>query len=333
MKIAALAASGLLLLVTGCSELPSIGNPLDMVTSSKAIHVDVKTNPGAMPLLRAGQQISLSVAGFADTRKGVSARKVGRISSTVRDMHGSELLLDQDASALLGEAVRKQLAADGFRLVGTGEAADFRLEGDMRAFSLDIAGRDEITISTELRLREAGSGVLIWSGVVAENSDRYAGVAGNTQDSITKYLGEGVTAFAGKLSAAVRDSLSRSYPQSVKLGGVRSVVSSIPGVTTLQEPVVRDSVAAEVRQTEAASAPALPVAAVAQTGYFSVYTVPARAKVYVDDVYYGMSPLKIELPAGVSALSFKLDGYKTVAEKVAVRRGETTEMEVKFMKK
>ena len=34
----------------------------------------------------------------------------------------------------------------------------------------------------------------------------------------------------------------------------------------------------------------------------------------------------------MTVFHFKLDGYKTVTEKVSIRRGETTELEVKFEK-
>jgi hypothetical protein len=63
-----------------------------------------------------------------------------------------------------------------------------------------------------------------------------------------------------------------------------------------------------------------------------VSTVPSKAKVYGDDVYYGTSPLKLELDPGVTVFHFKLDGYKTVTQKVSIRRGATTELEVKFEK-
>ena len=53
---------------------------------------------------------------------------------------------------------------------------------------------------------------------------------------------------------------------------------------------------------------------------------------YKRQVYYGTSPLKLELDPGVTVFHFKLDGYKTVTQKVSIRRGETTELEVKLEK-
>jgi hypothetical protein len=61
-----------------------------------------------------------------------------------------------------------------------------------------------------------------------------------------------------------------------------------------------------------------------------VNTNPPRAKVYLDDVYYGLSPLRLEMEPGVHAISVKLDSYKMVTEKVSVRKGDSTEMELKL---
>ena len=76
----------------------------------------------------------------------------------------------------------------------------------------------------------------------------------------------------------------------------------------------------------------MPLAPASAKGTFSLTTVPSRARVYGDDVYYGTSPLKLELDPGVTVFRFKLDGYKTVTQKVSIRRGETTELDIKLEK-
>jgi hypothetical protein len=63
-------------------------------------------------------------------------------------------------------------------------------------------------------------------------------------------------------------------------------------------------------------------------GLLLVNTNPSRAKVYLDGVYYGLSPLRLEMEPGVHAISVKLEGYKMVTEKVSVRKGDNTEMEL-----
>ena len=82
----------------------------------------------------------------------------------------------------------------------------------------------------------------------------------------------------------------------------------------------------------AASAVVLPQTqeprATATSGLFLINTKPTRAKVYLDGVYYGLSPLRLEMEPGVHALSVKMEGYKTVDEKVSVRKGDSTEMDL-----
>lgn len=61
-------------------------------------------------------------------------------------------------------------------------------------------------------------------------------------------------------------------------------------------------------------------------------STPARTKVYIDQVYYGLSPLKVELPPGIVQVRLVLDGFRPVTEKVSVRKGDTTELEVSLEK-
>jgi len=338
-----LCLGGVLLLAAGCARMPgmSIPNPLDLVAEPSAIHVEVPIKRGAIPLLRSGQAVSLAVADFGDARAAAPGRKIGKITATVSNMHGTELLLDRDVAALLGNAVRGQLAADGFRLVKPGETADFKLGASAQAFSLNIAGTDELTIAVEVTLREERSGVIVWAGVIAEKADRYAGVGGNSRATIAEYLGEGVAAFAGKLSTVVVDVLAKSYPRTMTVAQHKPA-STIPGVTTVHTMAAREPLASAVlpvatpvaaNKVAATDPPPRPApAATATSGHLSVASVPARAKVYIEDVYHGLTPLKLELPVGVHALKFKLDGYKSASEKVAVRRGETIELEIKFQK-
>ena len=68
------------------------------------------------------------------------------------------------------------------------------------------------------------------------------------------------------------------------------------------------------------------------TGQLAITTIPARAKVYVADVYYGLSPLELALEPGIYTIAFKLDAFKTATEKVSVRKGETTVLEIRLEK-
>ncbi|MDE2309382.1 MAG: PEGA domain-containing protein, partial [Betaproteobacteria bacterium] len=47
-----------------------------------------------------------------------------------------------------------------------------------------------------------------------------------------------------------------------------------------------------------------------------------------DGVYYGLSPLRLEMEPGVHTISVKMEGYRMVSEKVSVRKGDSTEMDL-----
>jgi hypothetical protein len=65
-------------------------------------------------------------------------------------------------------------------------------------------------------------------------------------------------------------------------------------------------------------------------GIIVITTDPPRAKVYIGDVYYGLSPLSIDLDPGIYELRFRLKGFKEALEKVAIRPGHVMELEVEF---
>jgi hypothetical protein len=328
------------LALVSCSEVGTIPNPLDM--GKGGIHVDSHAKPGNSLLLRSGQPVVLLLGPVADKRPGAPARKVGEIHSTVIDLADTSLTLDQDVSAAVFDALRNQLAADGFRAAGDLHAAhDFAVDVAVTDFRLDVVDQDRLSIAADFSLRDAKSGDVLWAGSVAEKSSRFAGIAGNSRASIVAYFTKGLNAWAVKASAAISDALLKSFPQTMAVSERRELAPpQRGGVTTQQEAKPREAESANPVPPVAPIAVAVAAtpggtavdAAASATGTFSLVTVPAKAKVYIEDVYYGSSPLKLELPPGVVPFRFKLEGYKTVVEKVSIRRGETTQLEVKFEK-
>ena len=65
-----------------------------------------------------------------------------------------------------------------------------------------------------------------------------------------------------------------------------------------------------------------------KVGTLILTTQPARAKVYLDGVYFGLSPLNAEVESGIHNVDVKLEGYKKGSEKVSVRNAEKTELEL-----
>lgn len=313
------AIAGLAVALASCAGLPG--------SEPAALHVEPRVQATGLPLYRDGRPLRIAVAEFTDARPAAGTRGIGKLRATVRDMFGTELALDRDVAALVAEATRAQLAADGYP--ATSAEADLTLAGTVNAFSLDVGGRDERYIAVELALRDVRSGQSLWSGRIEERDDRYAGVTGNSRATLTAYLEEGVANYAARAGAALRENLRRIYPDArVDVAPARQ--PTVPGVTALQPPVPQATAPAAVASPAPASVPtpATGPAPVAANGHFAVRTVPPRVRVYVGDVYHGMTPLRLELPAGVANITLKLGGYRSLTEKVSIRSGETTELEL-----
>jgi hypothetical protein len=67
-----------------------------------------------------------------------------------------------------------------------------------------------------------------------------------------------------------------------------------------------------------------------QKGRLVITSEPPRAKVYIGDIYYGLTPLEVEIEPGVLTIILRSKGYRTVRERVSVRPEDVTEMEVEL---
>ena len=304
----ALLFSGLLF-ATCCAAAPPEPRPAAMTGGGAT-----QTSPASV-----SQPLHVNLSRYVDGRPAAPSRKIGDIRTTVIDMHGTELLLDQDVSAFVTNAMLGEFGRSGFRATdvdnaGPGNAA-FAVTGSIKDLTLNVAGRDEVSIVVETTVRDRASGKVIWSGVVTEKADRYAGVTGNTRKSIMRYLDGALATVTAKTVSQAGESMRRAHPELLR--EINAMAKAVPGVKVLVAVPAPEVIAAAPVNTGSAAA-----------GRLSIVTNPARAKVYLGDVYYGLSPLKLDLEPGVHALHVKLDGFKTVSEKVSVRKGDTTELEL-----
>ncbi len=316
--------------VTACTDISAIGNPFSR--GSSTLHLDAHPKKSSAVIQRSGQPVVLLLGAVVDGRDDSTTHTIGKVTSSIVDMSGDSLKLDEDVASVVFNGLKNQLVADGFQVISdSGAPHDFELTLVAKNFRLDIVERDNLNISADLNLR-AHSGDILWAGSVAEKSSRFAGVSGDSRVTVIDYLNKGLAAWAVKASAMVRDSLLRSYPQTMALSEHAERATVImSGIKTQQDIKPREAVV--VPKLTAAAEPILAVAPIAtHQGLFSVTTTPPRAKVYVDDIYYGSTPLKLEFDQGIVLFRFKLEGYKTVSEKVSIRRGETTELDIKFEK-
>ncbi len=262
------------------------------------------------------QQIAATVRvlPYSDERNMGNPRKIGTGAENLAGfgLHGTDILLEQDVAALVSGAMSAQLAGVGYRVVE--HDAMYELSGVVKELTYNVKARDEVSILVESTLKEAATGRVVWSGIVNEKADRFAGVMGNTMSDVVRFLKKELGVVTRKTVDAISAVLMAQRPE---LFNVVPGTKVIPGVTVLTAP------------SPASAVPAAPAASAAK-GVLAISTDPARAEVYIDEVYYGLTPLRLDLEPGIHTLTVKLGGYKTKTEKVSVRRGDTTEVRLKL---
>lgn len=258
--------------------------------------LNVRYEPKPDASLKLVEPVSVHVAAFED-RRGADPRDLGSISAPVADMNGNRLVISEDAASLVTRAFVRELADAGYKIAPKKEEADFTAAGEVRSLAYSIESRDEYDIELAFTIAESETGRTVWSGVESEKGSKFAGVLGNSRGTISASLTDG-------LSKVIRKALSKTNPL--------------------------------IRNTRASYAPAKEVPKNAAppegAGRLVIQSSPTRAKVYMGDVYYGMTPLSLDLGPGVYEISLKHRGYKSSGEKVSVRQGQFTEIEMELEK-
>lgn len=302
--------------LVGCSGL-SGGNDISVRESTRV-------NPNAP---KTKYVASIRIAGYVDERKSNDLRRIGTAENKISGMSGSDIRLERDATEVVADSIHKRLDDSGIQMLARDDkSALFELSGAIKQLSYDVKERDYIAITLETTLKEVATGKVVWSGGVTEKNDRFAGVSGNSKGDIADYLRKELGVVTGKTSEAITATLMASRPE---LFNITPGTKAIPGVTVYIAPGA--SPAPAVMPTPVSATNDKPLQA-ATNGMLLVSTDPARAKVYLDGVYYGMSPLQVEAVPGVHTVEAKLKGYKNSSEKVAVRKGDKTELELSLEK-
>ncbi len=283
---------------------------------------EIRVREDSRPSPEARQEkypITIRLGGYSDARGADSPRRLGVSTTRIIGLYGADIMSDKDVTEVVAASIRKRLDQDGMQVLAGADAANanFQLSGSVKELSFDAKDRDYVSIALESTLTDLSSGKVIWSGVVVEKADRYSGVAGNSKKDIADFLRKELGVAAGKTSESMLSVLMATRPDlfNLAVGG-----KPVQGVTVYGN--------AAPAASAAVAAPSLQDAV--QNGTLSVSSTPTRAKVYVDGVYFGLTPLRAEIAVGVREVSVKLDGYQGVAEKVSVRKGDTTELEMKL---
>ena len=326
----------LLSIVAGCSAVNEDGNPdAGWFGGDSTLHTLAEqklAGDRVRPPIK--YAATLQVNRYVDQRDQGNPRLLGISTQLIRGVSGSQLLLDQDVADLVTSGIKMQFETEGYQLLdegGIGKAM-FEVSGKIKDLNLNVKYRDEINIAIETTVKDLRNGEVVWSGLVTEKHDRFAGVSGNNKDDVVAYLDKELRVASNKTVAAVSASLMSAYPNLFNLTGG---MQAIPGVSVYTVPVAADpasgistAIMPIVGTQPGSVAPLLEQKPLSSAGLLVVNTNPTRARVYVDGVYYGLSPLRVEMEPGVHAVEVKLNKYKTVTEKVSVRKGDNTEMEL-----
>jgi hypothetical protein len=287
--------------------------------SGNEIHVSEseKQNPNAA---KVKYLATIRIAGYADGRNMGNARKIGIAEARVMGLSGTDILLDRDATEVVTDSLRKRLEDTGIQVLAKDDtSALFELSGVVKELKYDVKVRDEVSIKIQSTLKEVATGKVVWSGEVEQKDDRFAGVSGNSKSDIADYLTQQLGVVTVKTTEAINNLLMATHPELFSLTPGTKV---IPGVTVFVTPGTE----AQAPLTPTSAPPAL------TNSLLIVRTEPVHAKIYLDGVYYGVSPLHVSMAAGIYKVEARQKGYRTSSEKVAIRLGNTTELEMELVK-
>jgi len=244
------------------------------------------------PSISLKESFTVAVVPYKDERKEGNPKKLGDITSPVFGIDTTELIIEKKVADFVTDAFKEQFTLAGFKTqeVAVSQDADFLIEGSVKAFSLDIGPKDSIEIEISTTLKDAKTGDILWSGDVAEKEERFAGVMGNTRETVAKYISRSLAKVIKNTLTDVASAIEKTRPQSV-------------------EPIKEEVI-------------------LGNEGRLFLSSVPPKAQVYVDDVYYGLTPITIDLAPGIYNVGFKMEGFKNAVQKIAVRKGRVTEFAV-----
>ncbi len=295
--------------LAGCSNL-----------MSNEIHV-AETQKASPDASKVKYLATIRIAKYEDGRNVPHTRKIGISDQRVLGLSGNDIILDRDVTDVVSDSLRKRLNDAGI-LAKDDASALFELSGVVKDLSYDVKVRDHVLIKLDSTLTEVATGKTVWAGEVEQKDDRFAGVSGNTKSDIADYLKYELGIVTGKTTEAINAVLVATHPEMFNLTPGAKL---IPGVKEFVTPVVPQVQAAPPL---AVPAPGDKAQASSGNGLLVVSTKPGHAKVYVDGVYFGVSPLRAETEIGVHTVDVKLKGYKTASEKLSIRNGESTELDL-----
>jgi len=248
------------------------------------------------------EPITVRVGEFTDARETASLdergrRTIGRIAVDVivSDMSDKSLTLSEDIPNIVASAFVKELSWAGYT-VKTG--ADAQNDADY------VLTGDIKTFSLDVGARDN-----ISIAVFAKLVD---GKNGNTVWANEEtYKNDRYAGSSGNSRLSITNYISSSLSQLAR----RTLNEAGEPIKYIRYAPLSAKVAAPA------------------TGKLVINTNPQHGKVYLNGVYYGLTPLDSEVETGIYDLTLRLEGFKEEKERISVRKGQTTEMDVRLEKK
>jgi len=296
----------LLISVCGCFSATVYAS---WFSSDNSIHIADNKNPKAPAIM---YQASIQVAEYVDARANMAPKKIGITTELVSGHYGNDLELNREVNELVTTSIKNRFRDAGFQTPVDGSAL-YEITGKIENLSYNISARDKVSIAIETTLKEVATGNIIWSGIVKEADERFAGISGDSKSDIARYLKFKLGIVTKKTYDAISAALMSSRPD---LFNLMPGTKAIAGVTPLL--VAETTTPAPVTNNNTATL----------NGTLILSTTPTRAKVYLDEIYFGLSPLHAKVGVGIHEISVKAKEYKTGMEKISIRKDETTELEM-----
>ena len=319
----------LALLMVGCSHLDEsllVDNGGDR-GGNVATLMESRQNISDAPKLK--NAASIRIGRYIDARMMANPRKMGTGKVNGFGMSGKDIILDEDAADMVVNALKKRLNETGFRVAEEHDAnVLFELSGKVKELLFSVKARDEVSIVVESTLRNVVTGKTLWSGIVVQENHNFEGVPRIHKEDISSFLKLELDIVSAKTIESIINSLLISNPE---LFNPVSGLKPIPGVTVLVAPVAPTPAPEPVDDEASSVATTPPVynpSVKATSGMLAIKTKPARAKVYIDGVYHGLTPFYLEMEGGLYTVSIKVEGYRMMTEKVSVRKKNITEMDL-----
>jgi len=264
--------------------------------------------PSDQDRLHMSEQLpSIYIAPIQDKRSNIrDVKKIGDLQSTVVNMSGTKLLLSETPSFIVREGLIKEFSSAGFSVTQDSAKKDseYTIQGELLKFSLNITSKDNIDIALRLTIIRARDNKPLWTGVIQITDSRYAGASGDSRRSIAGYI-------STTLEKILREAVNKT----------KRTIRERPSPQDTSDELNNSKKTIDGENNKIS------------TGALSIATSPTRAKVYLNSIYYGLSPQRLELKPGIYNLLIKKEGFFEYREKIAVDKGRMTEVEEKLRKR